>query len=99
MRSTTGAKSNINRRLLPAIEQLLIAGIKLGPAKKHEAINTILQLAPGWTRGDCCFSWRGLRKASELAALGRPRSGGKFGKPRRRRDRSTNFLSSLDSGG
>ena len=34
----------INPRLLPAIDQLLIAGIKLGPRKKHEAINKILQL-------------------------------------------------------
>jgi hypothetical protein len=36
----------INPRLLPAIDQLLIAGIKLGPNKKHEAINKILKLVP-----------------------------------------------------
>ncbi len=81
MRSTTGAKFNINPRLLPAIDQLLIAGIKLGPAKKHEAINTILQLAPGWTRGDCWQRIRYLRKTSELPALGQLRSRGESGKP------------------
>ena len=43
----------INPRLLPAIDQLLIAGIKLGPNKKHEAINKILKLVPKWKRGDC----------------------------------------------
>ncbi len=80
MRSTTGAKSNINRRLLPAIDQLLIAGIKLGPAKKQEAINTILQLAPGWTRGGCWRRIRYLRKTSELAALGQTKSRGELGK-------------------
>src|SRR5437879_5298377 len=32
----------INPRFLQAIDQLLIAGIKLGPNKKHEAINKIL---------------------------------------------------------
>ena len=43
----------INPRLLPAIDQLLIAGIKLGPRKKHDAINKILKLVPEWKRGDC----------------------------------------------
>ena len=45
--------ATINPRLLPAIDQLLIAGIKLGPNKKHEAINKILKLVPEWKRGDC----------------------------------------------
>jgi len=81
MCSTTGAKSNINPRLLPAIDQLLIAGIKLGPAKKHEAINTILRLAPGWTRGDCWRRIRYLRKTSERTALGQPKSRSDLGKP------------------
>src|SRR5258707_608311 len=48
----------INPRLLPAIDQLLIAGIKLGPRKKHDAINKILKLVPEWKRGDC---WRHLQ--------------------------------------
>jgi hypothetical protein len=59
----------INPRLLPAIDQLLIAGIKLGPNKKHEAINKILQLVPEWKRGDCWRRIRQLRRTSALATL------------------------------
>jgi hypothetical protein len=88
MSSTAGGKARTNLRLLPAIDQLLIAGIKLGPVKKHEAINTILQLAPGWTRGDCWRRIRYLRKTSERAALGQPRSRSDLGKPAVRRTSS-----------
>jgi hypothetical protein len=56
----------INPRLLPAIDQLLIAGIKLGPNKKHEAINKILKLVPEWKRGDC---WRRIRQLRRTQAL------------------------------
>ena len=56
----------INPRLLPAIDQLLIAGIKLGPNKKHEAINKILKLVPEWKRGDC---WRRIRQLPRTPAL------------------------------
>lgn len=80
MSSIAGGKVRINPRLLPAIDQLLIAGIKLGPAKKQEAINTILQLAPGWIRGDCWQRIRYLRKTSELAALGQTKSRSELGK-------------------
>jgi hypothetical protein len=62
-------QSAINHRLLPAIDQLLIAGIKLGPRKKHEAINKILQLVPEWKRGDC---WRRIRQLRRTAALATP---------------------------
>jgi hypothetical protein len=58
--------ASINPRLLPAIDQLLIAGIKLGPNKKHEAINKILKLIPEWKRGDC---WRRIRQLRRTAAL------------------------------
>ena len=58
----------INPRLLPAIDQLLIAGIKLGPNKKHEAINKILKLIPEWKRGDCWRRIRQLRRTPALAA-------------------------------
>lgn len=58
--------SVINPRLLPAIDQLLIAGIKLGPNKKHEAINKILKLVPEWKRGDC---WRRIRQLRRTPAL------------------------------
>ena len=54
---------------LAAIDQLLIARIKQGPAKKREAINRILELVPEWRRGDCWHRIRHLRKAPELAAL------------------------------
>lgn len=58
--------SVLNPRVLPAIDQLLIAGIKLGPNKKHEAINKILKLVPEWKRGDC---WRRIRQLRRTAAL------------------------------
>ncbi len=59
----------INPRLLPAMDQLLVAGIKLGPRKKHDAINKILQLVPEWKRGDCWRRIRQLRRTSVLATL------------------------------
>jgi hypothetical protein len=58
--------ASINPRLLPAIDQLLIAGIKLGESKKHEAINKILKLVPEWKRGDC---WRRIRQLRRTPAL------------------------------
>jgi hypothetical protein len=61
----------INPGLLPAIDQLLIAGIKLGPNKKHEAINKILKLVPEWKRGDC---WRRIRQLRRTPALATPNS-------------------------
>jgi hypothetical protein len=54
--------SNRVSRRLAAIDQLLTAGIKLGPAKKHAAINRVLELVPEWTRGDCWRRIRELRK-------------------------------------
>jgi hypothetical protein len=56
---------------LPAIDRLLIAGMKLGPAGKHDAINKVLQLVPEWTRGDCWRRIRQLRKTSALPAIGK----------------------------
>jgi hypothetical protein len=58
--------SAVNPRLQPAIDQLLIAGIKLGPNKKHEAINKILKLVPEWKRGDC---WRRIRQLRRTSAF------------------------------
>ena len=54
-----------NSERLAAIDQLLLAGIKLGPAKKREAIDRVLELVPGWTRGDCWKRLRHLRKRYE----------------------------------
>ena len=69
MPSAPGQKGNKHGKQLAAIDRLLIAGIKQGPAKKREAINRILELVPDWTRGDCWQRIRHLRKTSELAAL------------------------------
>ena len=60
------SQAAINPRLLPAIDQLLVAGIKLGPRKKRDAINKILQLVPEWKRGDC---WRRIRQLRRTPAL------------------------------
>jgi len=60
----TGTKSS---KQLAAIDRLLIAGIKQGPAKKRAAINRILELVPGWTREDCWERIRYLRKSIEFA--------------------------------
>ena len=65
----TRSQAAINPRLLPAIDQLLIAGIKLGPNKKRQAINKILQLVPDWKRGDC---WRRIRQLRRTSALATP---------------------------
>src|SRR5271157_4140357 len=67
MPSAPGQKGNKPGKQLAAIDRLLIAGIKQGPAKKREAINRILQLVPGWTREDCWQRIRLLRKSPELA--------------------------------
>ena len=69
MPNASGRKGNPDGKRLAAIDQLLIAGIKQGPAKKRDAINRILELVPEWTRGDCWQRIRHLRKTPELAAL------------------------------
>ena len=69
MSSAPGQKRNKAAKRLAAIDQLLIAGIKQGPAKKRDAINRVLELVPEWRRGDCWHRIRHLRKAPGLAAL------------------------------
>jgi hypothetical protein len=59
----TGTKPS---KQLAAIDQMLVAAIKQGPAKKREAINRILELVPGWTREDCWERIRHLRKTGEF---------------------------------
>jgi hypothetical protein len=61
-------RAKSNAKLLPAIDRLLIAGIKIGPAGKSAAINKVLQLVPEWTRGDCWRRLRQLRRLPELAS-------------------------------
>ena len=62
MRGTLHRSGNSGSKQLAAIDQLLIAGIKLGPAKKREAINRVLELVPEWTRGDC---WQRIKRVAE----------------------------------
>ena len=69
MPSAPGQKGNKPSKQLAAIDQLLMAGIKLGPAKKREAINRVLELVPEWTRGDCWQRINELRRAAKRAAL------------------------------
>lgn len=59
----------INPRFLPAIDRVLITGLRLGDAGKHEAINRVLQLVPEWKRGDCWRRIRQLRRSAEKSAL------------------------------
>ena len=54
---------------MAAIDQMLLAAIKHGPAKKREAINRILELVPDWNRGDCWKRIRHLRKTAKLAVI------------------------------
>ena len=78
-----GNKAKGKFRWLPELDRLLIAGIKHGPAAKHDAINKVLKLVPELTRGDCWRRVRHLRRSSELPALqeGRPSEASK--KPKR----------------
>ena len=88
MPDTPDTKAKTDSRRLAAIDQMLLAAIKQGPAKKRQAINRILELVPGWTRGDCWQRIRHLRKTSELAGLAagqpnRKKSPGQMGPVRR----------------
>jgi len=47
---------------------MLLAAIKQGSAKKRAAITRILELVPGWSRGQCWQRIRYLQKTTELAA-------------------------------
>ena len=68
MPNAPGPKGNKPSKQLAAIDQLLIAALKQGPAKKREAINRILELVPDWTRGDCWQRIRELRETIQPAA-------------------------------
>src|SRR6266496_1653294 len=65
------SQPKINPRFLPAIDRVLITGLRLGSAGKHQAINKILQLVPEWKRGDC---WRRIRQLRRTPALASPHS-------------------------
>ena len=69
MRGTLHRSSNSGSKQRAAIDQLLIAGINLGPAKKRDAINRVLELFPEWTRGDCWWRIKQLRRNAKRAAL------------------------------
>jgi len=63
-----GAESKIDPRFLPYIDRLLVTGLNLGNAGKHEAINKVLKLVPEWRRGNCWRRLRQLRRASAKTA-------------------------------
>ncbi len=63
------SQPKINPRFLPAIDRVLITGLRLGSAGKHQAINRVLQLVPEWKRGDCWRRIRQLRRPSNATAL------------------------------
>src|SRR6266566_2403377 len=63
------SQPKIHPRFLPAIDRVLITGLRLGPAGKHQAINRVLQLVPEWKRGDCWRRIRQLRRSSNATAL------------------------------
>src|SRR6266700_4728739 len=63
------SQPKINPRFLPAIDRVLITGLRLGSAGKHQAINRVLQLVPEWRRGDCWRRIRQLRRTSNATAL------------------------------
>ena len=67
-----GPRSSRDKRRLAAIDGLLIAAIKQGPAKKREAINRILELVPEWNRGDCWQRIRYLRKTAQIGRFEEP---------------------------
>lgn len=59
----------INPRFLPAVDKVLITGLRLGDEGKHQAINKVLQLVPEWRRGDCWRRIRQLRRSSLVPHL------------------------------
>src|SRR5208337_837711 len=69
MPSAPGRKGNKPSKQLAAIDRLLIAGIKLGPAKKRDAINRVLELVPHWGRLDCWKRINELRRKAKRAAF------------------------------
>ncbi len=69
MPSAPGRKGNKPSKQLAAIDRLLIAGIKLGPAKKRDAINRVLELVPDWKRVDCWKRINELRRTAKRAAF------------------------------
>ena len=69
MPSAPGRKGNKPSKQLAAIDRLLIAGIKLGPAQKRDAINRVLELVPHWKRLDCWKRINELRRKAKRAAF------------------------------
>src|SRR5215472_13806245 len=66
MFSRRNTQSKLTPRVLSAIDRLLIAGIRVGPARKRDTVNKVLQLVPEWKRGDCWQRIRFLRKTEMI---------------------------------
>ena len=69
MLSRRNTQSKLTPRVLSAIDRLLIAGIRVGPAKKRDAVNKVLQLVPQWKRADC---WQRIRLLRRTGKIGTP---------------------------
>ena len=66
MEKKTGPKrTTLESKWVPELDHLLAVGIKHGPNGVHEAIEGILRLATGLTRGDCLKRIRYLRRRLE----------------------------------
>ena len=86
MFSRRNTQSKLTPRALSAIDRLLIAGIKVGPAAKRDVVNKVLQLVPEWKRGDCWQRIRLLRRTGKIgmAQDPSPANGEKDAKSERR---------------
>jgi hypothetical protein len=69
MFSRRNTQSKLTPRVSSAIDRLLIAGIRVGPAKKRDAVNKVLELVPEWKRGDC---WQRIRLLRRTGKIGTP---------------------------
>ncbi len=86
MQSSPGSQAKqtkVSSRYLQVLDSLLIAGIKLGPSAKRDAINKILQNVPQLTRGDCWQRIRYLRRTPALADVEECRLNATGSKPRK----------------
>jgi hypothetical protein len=72
MFSRRNTQSKLTPRALSAIDRLLIAGIKVGPATKRDTVNKVLKLVPEWKRGDCWQRIRLLRRTGKIETSQHP---------------------------
>lgn len=86
MQSSQGREAKhakVSSRYWQVVDSLLIAGLRLGPSAKRNAIDKILQNVPQLNRGDCWQRISYLRKTPALAAAEHSRPDTTASKPRR----------------